>query len=127
MSKTDTSLATYSSSEIDRRLKRNRVELQDYLQDGRIPPKKGASGFQKAIRALDDALGAKKDWAVRMALEYAVGRSAQYLQMLQNEDDGAIDGLDVTEFRETVSVSRTRRMAAPKGPSNGILDAQGGH
>ena len=116
---------TIGASELSRRLKRNRVELQDYLQDGTVPKKKGASGFQKAIRALNFAIDNHKDWAVRMVLEYAVGKSQQYVHAMQQEDDGAPD-FDVNEIRQTVSQTRVmRRRAQPKSIRE--LDGGGSH
>lgn len=112
---------TMNKSEVSRRLKRNRTELQDYLQDGTVPKKKGASGFEKAIRALNDALDEQKDWAVRMVLEYAVGKSPQYVEAMQQEDDGQ-PAFNVDEIRQTVSqtVSQTRTQRRRLPPGTGI-------
>ena len=112
-----TSIArTVGHSELSRRLKRNRVELQDYLQDGIVPKLKGASGLQKAIRALNHAIEEQKDWAVRMVMEYAVGKSQQYVHAMQQEDDGAPD-FDIAEMSETIS--RTRTVRRVRQQSNG--------
>ena len=115
---------TVGRSELTRRLKRNRVELQDYLQDGTVPDEAGASGFQKAIRALDDAIEERKDWAVRMVMEYAVGKSQQYVHAMQQEDDGVPD-FDVNEIRQTVIQTRVMRRRAPPGSTE--LDGDGSH
>ncbi len=122
----DITTPTVGPSELTRRLKRNRVELQDFLQDGTVPKKTGASGFQKAIRALNDALDEHKDWAVRMTLEYAVGKSQQYVHAMQQEDDGAPE-FDIREMKETISRTRTMRRlrSAPNGNTS-RTDVEGG-
>lgn len=128
MKQIEKSLApTVGKSELTRRLKRNRTELQDYLQEGTVPRKQGASGFQKAIRCLDDALTDHKDWAVRMVLEYAVGKSQQYVHAMQQEDDGAPD-FDVDEVRETISRTRFIRRVRPQNAAlKGDVEGDSGH
>lgn len=101
-----------SKQALSKRLQHNRVELQDYLQDGIVPKKKGASGVQKAIRSLDHALTEQRDWAVRLALEYGVGKSQQFVHAMQEEDDGD-PGFSIEEVRETVTATRTRRRTLP--------------
>lgn len=125
MTQAETDIArTVGPSELTRRLKRNRVELQDYLQDGTVPNKQGASGFQKAIRALNDAIDERKDWAVRMVMEYAVGKSQQYVHAMQQEDDGVPD-FNVDEIRQTVIQTRVMRRRARPGSTE--LDGAGSH
>lgn len=91
---------------IVRRLKDNREHFHTWLDSGVV---KGSGGFRKALQKFDLAIGRGNDWAVKLALEYAIGKPQQYLTAMQYESDGGDAlGTSIEEITRTVSETRTR-------------------
>lgn len=94
---------------IVKRLVHNRIHLQEWLDHGTV---RGGGGFRVALRHLAEAVDDGKEWAIRLAIEYSVGKPQQHRASMQFDEDGAaaIDGM--TEIVETVAVTRKTRVAA---------------
>lgn len=96
-----------ASRRIIRTLRDNRDHLQVYLDHGTIT---GRGGFRKALKQFDQAIEGGSDWAVRLAIEYSVGKPPQYIASMQLDDDGG-DSIaqTVDTIEETVTVARRQR------------------
>lgn len=64
----------------------NRQHFQQWLDRGSIS---GSGGFRKALRKFSEAVDRGNEWAVKLAIEYAIGKPPQFLASKQYDDDGA--------------------------------------
>lgn len=96
-----------ASQQIVRTLRDNRDHLQVYLDHGIVTAR---GGLGKALRQFDKAIERGNDWAVRLAMEYSVGKPPQYIASMQFDDDGG-DSIaeQVDTIEETVSLTRRQR------------------
>lgn len=99
-----------ASRQIIRTLRDNREHLQVYLDHGIVTAR---GGLGKALRKFDQAIERGSDWAVRMAIEYSVGKPPQYIASMQFDDDGG-DSIaeQVDTIEQTVTLTRQKRRVA---------------
>lgn len=98
-----------------KRLTRNREALDEFLESGKI---EGPRGLVKALRKFSAAIDKGEVWAIRLAIEYAVGTPAQYHR--QAERDQPDDEFNYQEIRHIIreieTTTRTARLPAkPNG------------
>lgn len=92
-----------------KRLVRNRVALQQYLDSGRIT---GRSGFAIALRELGKAIKRGEFWAVKLALQYAVGTPQQVNSARESQEPpGDFNFHEVEQtLREIRTTTRSARL-----------------
>ena len=93
---------------IVKRLTHNRVHLQEWLDHGTV---RGSGGFREALGHFKTAVEDGKEWAIRLAIEYSVGKPQQHRASMQFDDDGATAMDGMTEVVETVVATRKTRVA----------------
>lgn len=86
----------------------NRQHFQQWLDRGSIS---GSGAFRKALRKFSEAVDAGNWEAVKLTIEYAIGKPPQFLASRQYDDDGAASvETSIEEIEHTVTTSRRRRL-----------------
>ena len=91
----------------------NQAHFQQWLDRGVI---RGSGGFRKALRQFSEAVERGNWEAVKLAIEYAIGKPNQFLASKQYDDDGSLSiEATIEDVEQTVSETRRTRTVKTAG------------